>query len=90
MSARVSHTTYDFYNSKIVTAIATFDTKGHVLPLYLGIDGVSYKVHSAWEKPSFHNNLTFHCEIIDGDYKKPVIVTYHKTEDVWTIPTHGY
>jgi len=81
---------FDFYHSKIITAIASFDSQGHFMPLYLGIDGERYKVYSAWEKPAFNGYLTFHCEIIDGDYKKPVIATYHKTEDVWTIATHGY
>lgn len=90
MPAKVSYTSFDYDHHKIVTAIATFDTKGHVMPLYIGIDGVSYKIHSAWMKPAFKNHLTFHCEIIDGDCIKPVELSYHKTEDVWTIPMYYY
>ena len=90
MTAKISYTTFDCDHRKIVTAIATFDTQGHVKPVYIGIDGVSYKVHSAWMQPSFKNHLTFHCEIIDGDRIKPIDLSYHKTEDVWSIPKYFY
>lgn len=87
MPAKVSFTTYDTDHTQIVTAIASFDSQGHVLPLYIGINGNSYKVHSAWMKPAFKGHLEFNCQIIDDGCLKPVVLSYHKTEDVWTIPT---
>ncbi len=87
MPAKVSHTTYDTYHTKIVTVIASFNSKGHVLPLYVGIDGERYKVASAWMEPSYHGHLKFNCQIIDNNRLKPIVLSYHKTEDVWTIPT---
>lgn len=86
MPGFVSNTSYDFYNADIVSVIASFDTDGHVRPLYVRINEDSLKVHSSWLKPAYRGTLEFQCKVIDSDCLKPLILTYHKVENVWTIP----
>ena len=86
MPSYISNTSYAFYNVDIVSVIASFDTDWHVKPLYVRINGDSLKVHSSWLKPSFRGTLEFQCKVIDGDCIKPLILTYHQAEYVWTIP----
>ena len=85
MAKHVSKTTYDCAPYKIVTVIASFSLEGKVQPLYVGIDGNSYKIESCWMKPSFKNSLDFNCRIIDNGTVKPLSLSYHKVEDVWVI-----
>lgn len=86
MSAKVSHTSYDFKNSILVPVIASFDSEGHILPLYVRINGESFKIHSAWLKPGFYPTSTFQCQIEDNGTIKPLILIYHQRESVWTMP----
>lgn len=86
MPSVTSHTSYDFKPHTIVPVIASFDSEGHVKPLYVRIGGLSLKVHSSWLKPSFGSILEFHCTVIDGDCLKPLILSYHQMESVWIIP----
>lgn len=87
MAATVSYNSYDFSNVILVQVIASFDTEGHIAPLYVRIDGISLKVHSFWLKPAFSNPV-FQCQVIDNDVLKPLVLTYHPVESVWTIPKH--
>lgn len=84
--ASVSNTSYDHTNIDIVSVIASFDTDGHIKPLYVRINEDSLKVHSSWLRPSFQNLMEFQCKVIDNNCLKPLILTYHKVENVWTIP----
>lgn len=86
----VSNTSYDYMPHTIVSVIASFDTKGHVRPLYVRIGEESYKVHSSWLKPSFRGILEFRCQIVDGDSLKPLILEYHQSENVWIIPNRRF
>ena len=90
MPARVSKTTYDYTDCMIVPVIASFDRDGHVRPLYVGINGESLKVHSCWMKPDYFNCLDLNCKVIYNDCLKPVVLSYHKEEDIWTIPKPRY
>lgn len=90
MTAHVSYQSYDHSPITVVPVIASFDTDGHVKPLYVRIDGVSLKVHSSWLKPSFNNTIEFQCQVIDRDCLKPLALTFHKMEGVWTIPEVHY
>ena len=85
MSATVFRTSYDFYNVTLVPVIASFDSEGHIMPLYVRINGESFKIRSAWLKPSFHSTSIFQCQIEDNGTIKPLILTYHHRENVWTI-----
>lgn len=86
MPAHVSYNSYDYAPVDIVPVIASFDSEGHIKPLYIRLHGESLKVHSFWIKPSFTNILEYSCKVLDGDYLKPVVITYHPAECVWTVP----
>ena len=86
MPAQVSYTSYDYAPVEIIPVIASFDSEGHIRPLYVRIGEEPLKVHSFWVKPSFVNLIEFRCKLIDGDCLKPLAITYHQAECVWTIP----
>lgn len=86
MSAFVSYTSYDYAPVSIVPVIASFDSEGHIKPLYVRICGEPYKIHSSWLKQSFADIFEFHCKVMDDDCLKPLVLTYHTRENVWTIP----
>ncbi len=86
MPGFVSNTSYDHSNADIVSVIASFDTDGRVKPLYARIHEDTLKIHSSWLKPSFQGLMEFQCKVIDHDCLKPLILIYHKVENVWTIP----
>lgn len=83
----VSYNSYDFSDTILVPVIASFDSEGYISPLYVRINGISMKIHSFWLKPTFSNPV-FQCQVIDNDVLKPIILTYHPTENVWTIPKY--
>lgn len=85
MSNKTNTTCHNFHNN-IVSVIASFDSEGHVKPLYVRINENSLKVHSSWLKPSFQGFLEFQCNVIENNCLKPLLLTYHKRENVWTIP----
>lgn len=72
--------------SNMVPVIASFDSSGHVKPLYVRVNGASLKIHSSWVKPSYLDTIEFECQVIDGEYLKPLSLTYHRQDCVWTIP----
>lgn len=69
----------------VVSVIASFDSEGHVKPLYVRIGEQSLKVKSSWLQPSTNSTLEFHCNVIDGDTVKPIILLYRRYETVWLI-----
>lgn len=81
-----SYTSYDFMPMDIVPVIASFDTSGHIKPLYVRIGEESYKICSYWIQRKFANILEFNCQIIVGKYKKPLLLAYYQAEGVWGIP----
>lgn len=86
MGKKVSYTSFDYKPVEIVPVIATFDTEGHITPLYVRIDGESYKISSSWASYVFSNVVNYKCKIIDGNYEKPLSLSYHREEGMWTIP----
>lgn len=86
MGKFVSYTNFDYRPVDIIPVIASFDSEGHIAPLYLRIQGKSYKVSSYWVSSEFHNTMDFKCKIIDGDCLKPLALTFHREEGMWTIP----
>lgn len=85
MSNKTNTTCHNFHNN-IVSVIASFDAEGHVRPLYVRVNENSLKVYSSWLKPSFQGFLEFQCNVIENNHLKPLLLTYHKRENVWTIP----
>jgi len=86
MPAIVSYTSHDYDPIEAVPVIASFDAAGHIAPLYVGIDHKRFKISTYWEKETFHNSIKFNCQIEDGDYLKPLNLTYYIEEKVWVIP----
>lgn len=88
MSPIVSYTSYDFNNATLVPVIASFDSEGHIMPLYVRINGESFKIRSAWQKPSFGSTSVFQCQIEDNGTIKPLLLTFHQRENVWAMSKH--
>ena len=86
MSQILSQNSHDYLQMKTVPVIASFNDEGQIKPLYVGIDGERYKVHSYWVRRSFSNQIEFQCKLIVGDTLKIIIITYYLNECVWTIP----
>lgn len=86
MGAHVSYTSFDCKPVDTVPVIASFDSEGHITPLYVRINGESYKIASHWIRSTFTNVIEFKCKVIDGDYLKPLLLTYYPHMAVWTIP----
>ena len=86
MSATVSYTSHDYLAITHVPVIASFDSEGHIAPLYVRINQESYKIASFWIRSAFANTIEFNCKIIDGQFLKLLVLTYYKAEDVWAIP----
>lgn len=88
MSGIISKGLRDCSHLRLVSVIASFDTSGSVVPLYVRIDGESLKIYNATlTNVSTYKLYTFDCEVMDGDMVKPLRLTYHLEENVWSIPT---
>ena len=70
--------------STIVPVIASFDSEGRIVPLYVRINGDSYKIESARMSCIFSNIVEFHCKVIDGEAIKPLLLTFYRREGMWT------
>ena len=88
MSRRVSAGPYDCRQIAIVPVIASFDTGGCIIPLYVRIKGIPYKIDSCRANRRLAGIEEFHCRIRDGKCWKPLLLTYYREEGAWTVP--GY
>ncbi len=86
MHAIISNNTYDYEINSAVSVIVSFDTDGHISPLYVRIGENSCKINSFWISQKFKNVIEYHCNVIDDCLLKPLTLSYHRAEDVWTIP----
>jgi hypothetical protein len=86
MSQIVSYTSFDYEPVTMLPVIASFSDDGHIRPLYVRIAGESYKVDSYWVRSQFTNQIDFNCKLIVHDCLKPLLITYHVRECLWTIP----
>ena len=86
MAALKSYQSFDWKPCTIVPVIASFDTHGHIKPLYVRINGASYHVESFWEKRTFSNISEFMCHLLINDCLQAVALTYYHDSQTWTIP----
>lgn len=86
MSGIVSRGLHDCTHIKIVSVISSFDCSGHIIPLYVRLNGESLKVYNAYEFGSNHRILHFNCEIMDHDRVKPLKLSYHLADLAWSTP----
>lgn len=76
------------YNPNIVPVpvIASFDTKGGIIPLYIRYEGLKLKVdHIKWFSDRMEFMLKYCCEITLQDRVQEVILYYHKKMETWTM-----
>ena len=84
MSGIYSFRSHDYMPVHIVPVIASFDTDGHIVPIYVRLGGKSYKYQSHWENSRFVGQLKFAASL--WMVEKPLILTFFKEENVWGIP----
>lgn len=84
--AIVSYTSTDYVPNDIVPVIASFDTEGHIAPLYVRIDGNPLKIESYWASSIYRNVVEFRCKVSNNGYLKPLLLCFHRQEGMWTIP----
>ena len=89
MSKIISYNNLDCFSLEPVPVLASFDSQGHIIPLWVRIKGVAYKVDSAWcSHVNLRNIVNFKCKIIDGECLKPLSLTFYREEGMWTISKH--
>ena len=71
---------------KVVPVISSFDCDGNIKPLYVRIGGNSLKIYNAYLAESNCSIFTFRCEIMDHDTVKPLKLSYHVNNFLWSIP----
>lgn len=86
MSVIVSYGLHDCTHLKIVPVISAFDCEGNITPLYVRIAGESLKIHNAYQADSTFPILSFNCEVMNHDRVKPIKLSYHINDHVWSIP----
>lgn len=86
MPQNISYTDNCTRGDESVSVIASFDTQGHVKPLYVRIGDVSLKVVSSWIASPDTIIMEFKCQVEDGEYLKPLTIFYYTRENVWRTP----
>lgn len=90
MGAKYSFNSMDFKPYTAVPVIASFDTAGHIAPLYVRLNGESHRILSYWIRNSgFLNTLEFSCKIEDDGFEKPLLLLYYFDEATWVIKSGG-
>lgn len=86
MSKIITYHAFDYKKVTMVPVIASFDTDGNILPLYVRIHGNSLKIQSSRVHRVLSNIIEFHCKVIDYNCLKPLVLSYYQAENVWVIP----
>lgn len=73
---------------ELVPVIASYDSEGHIKPLYVRIKDERYKVINYWIKTSCGNNIDFNCTLSLNDRTYKLMLTYHIRETAWSIPMY--
>ena len=87
MAASFSSSIFDTPNIIIVPVIASFSSGGEVKPLYVRLNGISYKIYSSSPMHAARSKLKYRCEIVDNNIVKFIELTYHLYECAWSIST---
>ena len=82
MSAMISSNSYDVNSDITIPVIASFDSSGHIAPIYVRLHGLSLKIHSYWTRSNFGNCIEYNCKVEDGT----LLLNYYIRERVWTTP----
>ncbi len=73
----------------VVPVIASFDTEGHIVPLYVRINRKAYKLEVVYCQPidpegGSYNIYKYHCTFTDHNYHRELYLTYYKKLNFWT------
>ncbi len=82
----VTKDNYDGMGVKKISVIASFDKNGFVYPLYVRLGEDSCKVHSFKLKSETNSLKIFSCNVIFENEVKPLTLTFHRNDNIWTIP----
>ena len=75
-----------FPNQNPVPIICSFDSEGHMRPMYIRINGEAFKICSSCEKFSYANAAVFQCQVDDHGTLKPLTLEYRYREHLWLMP----
>lgn len=89
MGKVASYNSHDYVSGTPVPVIASFDSTGHIAPLYVRLSGASYRIHSYWVKSSCVNVTQFNCQVLADDAIKPLMLNYFQDEAVWIAMGQG-
>ena len=86
MPVYVSQGLKECHHLQVIPVISSFDCDGNIFPLYVRIDGQSLKVYNAKRIGSTIRIVNFSCEVMDYDRVKPLKLSYHIGDMVWSTP----
>ena len=86
MAATISYGLHDCSHIKLVSVISSFDCEGNIIPLYVRIGKESLRIYNAYQCGSTFRILNFNCQVMDHDRVKPLKLSYHKADLVWSMP----
>lgn len=72
----------------VVPVIASFDTEGHIVPLYVRINRKAYKLKVIYSQPinsngDSYNIYKYHCSYKDHNFYHELYLTYNKRLNFW-------
>ena len=73
---------------RCVPVIASFSSNGEMIPLYVAINSIRFKIESSRqeEQRDCRNWITFRCRVIDNDIRKEMKLLYCVNEHAWFAP----
>ncbi len=88
MAGIVSKNSVDLESVMVVPVITSFSAQGRIKPLYVRIHGKAFKIDTSYEICNFINTIDFSCKVIDGNSTRPIKLTFHRNEGMWTVQTY--
>lgn len=75
---------------KKLSAIASFDTEGRMIPLYIRAEGVSLKVEHYVVRSDRNNTIEYDVTVDDGGTRKQIRIAYSTYERLWRLVVPPY
>lgn len=88
MGVTISYGLHDSPHLEIVPVISAFDQAGNIRPLFVRIEGESFKIYNPYKVDSPYKLLHFKCEIEVCGCIRPLDLMYHVNEHTWSIPAN--
>lgn len=75
---------YTVNMNTVVPVIASFDTEGHIVPLYVRINRKAYKLKIIYCQPINSKGIyKYHCSYNDHNFYHEIYLTYNKRLNFW-------